>query len=421
MPKISFPACLFSKKTISELNKNVYSVFNIPVFSVAETDEGKKYKVLCFVFRQRKLPKLSVDMKNKPMVLFFDIALGGGTNSYFEDYKKEHIGTANIARIQYIPQRKYYRLSLYASETEQKGYVQSLKKLHQWLKTIKTEQVIINGLVSYPNLFEILDFIKREFQNSKVSVLGHDYLAICPYYTLMRDGKYCSCPVDDECQQCFASHKEGNQYQNAYACQYSIKEWRQKWGEFLATVVDEIIVFSQSGKDIFSKVYPQIENKLKVVPHQVPALRKCHISAHPTMNIVVLGGVTEDAKGMDILHELEDLVAQDNSLNLGIVGYYEPVNPKTTVTGTYKREDLPEIMEKLQADIGFIPSVCPETFSYTTSEAMLMGLPVACFDVGAPQERVRIYDKGLVISKIDAQTALSEMIEFITQKETKYA
>ena len=66
----------------------------------------------------------------------------------------------------------------------------------------------------------------------------------------------------------------------------------------------------------------------------------------------------------------------------------------------------------LLGDIYLIPSVCPETFSYTTEEAMTMGLPVACYDLGAPAERVKKYKKGLIISKIDAQTTLKEIEQF---------
>jgi glycosyltransferase involved in cell wall biosynthesis len=54
--------------------------------------------------------------------------------------------------------------------------------------------------------------------------------------------------------------------------------------------------------------------------------------------------------------------------------------------------------------------VWPETFSYVTEEAMDMGLPIACFDLGAPAERVRGYAKGVVIERIDARAALDAML-----------
>ena len=49
---------------------------------------------------------------------------------------------------------------------------------------------------------------------------------------------------------------------------------------------------------------------------------------------------------------------------------------------------------------------------------MTMGLPVACFNLGAPAERVKIYDKGIVIPEINARLALEEISKkIIAQRE----
>ena len=63
-------------------------------------------------------------------------------------------------------------------------------------------------------------------------------------------------------------------------------------------------------------------------------------------------------------------------------------------------------------DLFFIPSIWPETFSYTTSEIMSMHMPVAVFPIGAPVERVKHYEKGLVLKETDAKSALKELWEF---------
>ena len=46
---------------------------------------------------------------------------------------------------------------------------------------------------------------------------------------------------------------------------------------------------------------------------------------------------------------------------------------------------------------------------------MEMGLFVAAFNIGAPPERLRNYHKGIVVSKIDAKSALDEIIDFYTE------
>ena len=72
-----------------------------------------------------------------------------------------------------------------------------------------------------------------------------------------------------------------------------------------------------------------------------------------------------------------------------------------TVLGRYRREDMPAIVEKYGINVAFFASICPETFSYTVQELMMMGLPVVCFDIGAPSERVRAYEWGRVARCFD--------------------
>jgi glycosyltransferase involved in cell wall biosynthesis len=69
------------------------------------------------------------------------------------------------------------------------------------------------------------------------------------------------------------------------------------------------------------------------------------------------------------------------------------------VLGKYRRENLPGLLESHGVNCIFIPSMWPETFSYTTAESMLMGLPLVCFDLGAPARRVSSYDKGLILDR----------------------
>ena len=68
------------------------------------------------------------------------------------------------------------------------------------------------------------------------------------------------------------------------------------------------------------------------------------------------------------------------------------------------------MIQKRKIDIFLIPSVWPETFSYTTGEVMSMGYPVIVFDMGAPAERVREYEKGYVVNKVSADSVCEILI-----------
>ena len=52
------------------------------------------------------------------------------------------------------------------------------------------------------------------------------------------------------------------------------------------------------------------------------------------------------------------------------------------MTGTYKPADIPNLATLNRITHWLIPSIWPETFSYTTHEAIATGLPVMAFDLG---------------------------------------
>ncbi len=92
---------------------------------------------------------------------------------------------------------------------------------------------------------------------------------------------------------------------------------------------------------------------------------------------------------------------EENELNirLRLIGTSdeEIESPVFSQTGRYTREEIPRLTLEQDIDMFLIPSVWPETFSYTTSEIISMGFPVAVLPVGAPVERVKRYAKGLVL------------------------
>ena len=173
-----------------------------------------------------------------------------------------------------------------------------------------------------------------------------------------------------------------------------------------------MIVFSKSTQLLFERVYPQLKTKIKIIAHQVSPLPVVTVAPHKTVNIGFLGGASNVAKGKKVI---EQICAQNTDPNttFTVIGPYDKPSTVLNVSGEYRREDLPKLIKKYQLDIIFIPSIVPETFSYTTTEAMDMGLPVACYNMGAPAERVAGYKKGLVLNEINPKQNLQEIISFV--------
>ena len=67
-----------------------------------------------------------------------------------------------------------------------------------------------------------------------------------------------------------------------------------------------------------------------------------------------------------------------------------------TITGAYEAGDLGRLIKKANARIGLFLHQWPETFSYTLTEAVALGLVPMVPDLGAPAERVRASGFGVV-------------------------
>lgn len=227
------------------------------------------------------------------------------------------------------------------------------------------------------------------------------------------EGTYCNAENMGNCKTCIAKFRKipvnvdfVSEYQDAYF-------------NFLNNIADKIIVFSNSTKNIYLRFYPNVENKIQVIPHTLTPLRKVKVEQHEVINIAVLGNITLP-KGSLVLKQVDKIIQKHKNLNLKLIGKCNSVKFKNIkVLGSYKIEDLPDIMEQEQIDIVFIPSICPETFSYTASEALSMGIPIACFNIGAPVEKITQNINGIVISTFNCEDVLTEIEEFIKYNNIK--
>ena len=102
------------------------------------------------------------------------------------------------------------------------------------------------------------------------------------------------------------------------------------------------------------------------------------------------------------------------NVRLVVLGTLEiPVRTaRLTVTGPYKREDLPDLIEAHGINMFLFPSIWPETFSYVVAEMTALKLPVVAFDLGAPAERLRSYGLARLCGEVGVESALETMLAF---------
>ena len=362
--------------------------------------------------------KLLLHAAGVKMWLAFDHALGGGATAYIENKSKQALQNGLATMIaRYDVHRGVFRVQFKYGDYDIKYLFTQVDELCAFLEDLQIDTIYINELVTYPGLYDWFDRIvalKNKVQ-AKLVFLAHDYYAICPMINLVNErDKYCALPSDlSVCERCAKANMR-----NQYPAYESIKSWREKWRAFLHQC-EEVIAFSNDTKENLETVFGKLKN-LCVIPHQVnyiPPFEKKYKTTD-TINIGLLGTIGFH-KGADILKDLVSLVEQQGNYRIVVIGDTDVASNSEYFhkTGRYQVEDLTHLVLKHDIDVVLIPSIWPETFSYTTSEAIQMGLPVAVFNLGAPAERVKKYDKGIIIPEMTAESVLESIHKFMERKK----
>ena len=250
---------------------------------------------------------------------------------------------------------------------------------------------------------------------SKLIFNLHDFYSLCPSFNLIdSNGYFCNIPSKEKCNTCLKinSYASPSLHSNT-----SISSWRNLWHEFFIHC-DEIVCFSESSRTLLLKAYKAINlKKIKVVPHRLPKdfyPSKILLKENKTMVIGVVGNIRFN-KGSKILAQLAEEIS-DKSLDIKIViiGSTDIYTDKSliNVTGEYNQKNLPQLITDSGANILFFPSIWPETFSYVVQELMHYNLPIACFNLGAPAERIASYKKGLIINSMQPKVILNNLVKF---------
>ena len=366
----------------------------------------------------RHLLVLRASNTTHPIHLMFDHSLGGGANHYADERLEKYLSEEkNILLVKYDFYSACYTLRHRYKQYDFSFKITEFELLTAFIDTLDITELFINNLVSYKTPKKILTYLTHLAENKNIHTIVpiHDMYMICPSYNLLNEkGHYCDVPSLETCKTCMLSNMQ--EWRNFYEEEVDIKAWREIWGNLLEKST-EILCFSNSSKEIFQKAYPNIEEaKLQVIPHTVEGISPVIVQKETnktTKTIGVLGAINY-VKGASIIKQMVEIIDRDNlDINIVVIGEItEPIKSKYFhTTGRYNRDDLPQIIQEHQIDIFLIPSVWPETFSYTTQEIMMMELPLMVFDLGAPAERVSQYSKGYIINEVSATAVLQKITE----------
>ena len=359
--------------------------------------------------------RLYVEMKllnrklEVPTILAFDHDLGGGATAYLVEKRRLALQQGyRFITIRYnIVSNRFYFTYQY-KQYEMEFFANDLETVLD--EVTRVDEIWINELVTYQNLYGTLERILRlkKEQGARILMLLHDFFALCPAVNLIdAQGKYCGVGSCQVCDKCIPDNGS-----NACTEYGSGTLWRRKFREFLLNC-DEIRAFSDDTAKLFKKAYPDVYN-LHVIPHTphyLPAVKKVRKTTE-TFNIGLIG-VLCYKKGLEVVKALAGYIEEKNlNVRLRLIGTSDEEidSPVFSQTGRYTREEIPRLSLEQDIDMFLIPSVWPETFSYTTSEVISMGYPLAVLPVGAPVERVKRYSRGIVLKNEQPENIVEEML-----------
>lgn len=377
---------LLVEEHLATLNR-LHPSYNEDVATYVRRDPARKIR--------KAVERCMIEDSNAKSIVVLDHRLGGGATVYIDEKVERFIREG--ARCSVV--RFDEGLNLYLCRTFLDGMEHSFSARDigtMFRSFTHVDEIWVNELVTYQNISQLLVYLPAlaDSYGAKLIFPLHDFYCLCQSYNLINDKKmFCGLPEYGTCNACFHRIREGEFIGSG------IDEYRLLWGHFLSRC-DEIIGFSGSSIAYIKSIYPDLRN-ITFRPHVVESLpfieRKARMNENLTIGIM---GMISYVKGRDVVKGLVDHINQEGlSVDIVIIGMADDVYPelKECSTGRYERDDIPEIALREGIDVFLIPSIWPETFSYTTAEIMGMGYPLGVFDLGAPAERVADYDRGVVI------------------------
>ena len=360
--------------------------------------------------------------KNIQGVMFLNHSLGGGAKVYQDNLIVKLKNTWRVYEM--FPLADGYTLSVLNRSEENPEHIADfdLRNIdsdifRSLLEALKISWIFINQLLTYP-LPEILNWIMNS--NIPYTFFVHDFFAVCPRcHFLNSNAEYCGAETNlEKCRECLNSGILN------FKPKIDIAEWRENFQTFLKCA-KEIIVPSSNTKEIFNKYYSV---PITVHEHEIGKYLKYTFQAdfarNDTLTIAVIGAIG-DEKGSKIIYKLANEFEKTSlKIKLLVIGItnlhndaYQSPKGNFEVTGRYSNKDISNLLARYKVSLVFISSICPETYSYTTTEAMCSGYPIMVFPIGAPADRVRRTGGGWILNDISEKSAREKIIELFNNRE----
>jgi len=222
--------------------------------------------------------------------------------------------------------------------------------------------------------------------DAPVDIHIHDYSWYCPRLSLLgTSGVYCGEPGAAGCKSCIG--QSGSELHDDLDPN-ALWERSRRWLHRARTVLVPCADVARR----YARMFP--DTKFRVTPWERAPVSPVPITGTVPHRIAVIGAIGEQ-KGRAVLLACARHAALHNlPLEFVLIGFSDDEDSllqtgKVFITGRYDDAELPMLLQREAPLAIFLPSVTPETWSYSLSHAMATRLPIIAFDIGAIAERLR--------------------------------
>jgi GT2 family glycosyltransferase/glycosyltransferase involved in cell wall biosynthesis len=373
------------KSRAMDIMRTRYPSYEHTITQHINNNAAHEYRVAATAARYR--------LGSQPVILFVTHNLGGGTEKHVQDIAST--ASKNGVRILFLRPSKLgnsHCVTLQAYNKIDRLDINleahNVLLLARALSAFGITKIHIHHVIgfSFP-LEELTAAIQAPYD-----ITIHDFYSICPRVNMfVPQSGYCGTPNIEECNTCLSKDQKFNQ-------ETDILWWRAKSSSLL-NGAENVYCPSKDTASRITNYFPSAP--VKVVPHEeisLPLPRYAN-TARNIRRICILGTLAEH-KGLSVVESLLKVVQEKNLLlEFTLIGHSERPLKKSQYfshTGPYNDKDLATLIEQFDPDAIFFPAQCPETYSYTLSEAIRSGRPILVANIGALPERVENLPNGYI-------------------------
>jgi GT2 family glycosyltransferase len=232
----------------------------------------------------------------------------------------------------------------------------------------------------------------------------HDFYLICPRTNLIDDsGIYCGQPNVAACERCIkANALDHDTDKRLEEVGGTVSRWREFHADQLRGA-RRVVAPSEDARMRIQRYLP--DQPIDAVPHPESSFTFTQRVWDRTLpyKVAVLGAIGSH-KGLHVLLACAKYAQRENlPIKFFVIGYTSNDEAfaeleNVEITGKYEPEELPAIIVDSGCTHALFLSVCPETHSFTLTEAWQHGLVPIAFDLGALTERIRKTGSGFLIT-----------------------